>query len=70
MKLWIARNGYGQLYLFKKEPVCDYTIGEFFPSEEDSAMINLTDKGFDVFPDLEFDDSPIEVELKAIEDIY
>ena len=61
MKLWIARDESGDIYLYDSKPerVADWSGGiwkasDFFELQPDS------------FPEVTFENSPLEVELKLI----
>lgn len=68
MKFWIARDGDGNLCLFDDEPVLrgndniDYLYFDSLDSTK--GYIKLPR---DYFPDLTFDNSPQQVEIKLIE---
>lgn len=67
MKLWIARDGDGQLALFEKEPVlngCDEIDYLYFESK--NLMDGYIKLPRDYFPEVIFENSPREVELKLI----
>lgn len=63
MKLWIARNRFGELQLFRAKPyltpykswVCDDGWALWFNRDERA------------FPEVTFENSPMEVELNLIE---
>lgn len=59
MKLWIARNKSGNLFMYSSRPeiVCD---GFYFGSDQSLLDNNL-------FPEVTFENSPQEVELKLVE---
>jgi hypothetical protein len=60
MKVWIARDlRFNGLYLYKEKPVLDGDI--WFSEDYPYAIDNL------LFPEVTFDNSPMEVELKLIE---
>lgn len=59
MKLWIARDEDGLIYLYMKKP---YLITHYFDTE---YLIGEIDK--DLFSEITFENSPQEVELKLIE---
>lgn len=61
MKLWIARNKSGKLFMYtnRHEIVCD---GFYFGSGQ-----SLLDN--DLFPEVTFENSPREVELKLMNEI-
>lgn len=62
MKLWIARDKGGSLYLFKKKPVLVTFDGvEVFDSKEDYFEIDNH-----LFPLVTFENSPQQVEIKLI----
>jgi hypothetical protein len=61
MKLWIARDKDGELYLYPSKPrkgdyrfVCGYVYEDY---------INLN---YDEFPEVTFENSPVQVELKLV----
>ena len=67
MKLWIARDGDGQLYLFENKPVlngCDAVDYLYFTSK--NVMEGYIKLPRDYFPEVTFENSPREVELKLI----
>ena len=55
MKLWIARDKDGLIYLYMKKP---YLITHYFDSKH---LIGEIDK--DLFPEITFDNSPQEVKI-------
>lgn len=62
MKLWIARENDNSLYLFSKKPIF-----------EKGCWVEHSDYGYcftelpcDIFPDITFENSPQQVELKLI----
>lgn len=59
MKLWIARDEDGFIYLYMKKPAL---ITHYFDSK---YLIGEIDKS--LFPEITFENSPQEVELKLIE---
>lgn len=63
MKLWIARDKHGGLYVYESKPVRrDYYW--IYPQEEIHVMVELP-CGW--FPSVTWENSPQEVELKLIE---
>lgn len=62
MKLWIARNEDGDLFLFRDKPVYD-DIGRFWRSYFKCSIGELD---YHVFSDVTFKNSPQEVELKFV----
>ncbi len=60
MKMWIARDLFGGLYLYPNKPIkrVEYNCWD----GEDWYKINR-----DLFPEVTFENSPMEVELKLIE---
>ena len=62
MKLWIARDKDGLIYLFTSEP--EYNIIYDRWESYDSEQIEL---GILCFPEVTFENSPQEVELKLVE---
>lgn len=61
MKLWIARDTDGLLYLYDNMPE---KHSEFFVSYNGYNEIRLDNK---MFPEVTFENSPQEVELKLVE---
>ena len=59
MKLWIARDKDGLIYLYMKRP---YLITHYF---DNKYLIGEIYK--DSFPEVTFENSPQEVELKLVE---
>ena len=57
MKLWIARNGDGRLFLHLKEP---YLVNWINDWDNDKDFMRLEDNNF---PEVTFENSPVEVEL-------
>lgn len=65
MKLWIARDPDDVLFLYTSKPQY-HSVSVMFVST-DGVWINLSDYGMDSFPEVTFENSPMEVELKLIE---
>jgi hypothetical protein len=64
MKLWIARDKSGSLYLFKKKPVLVTFDGvEVFDSNEEYFEIDSH-----LYSSVTVENSPQQVEIKLIED--
>ena len=64
MKMWIARDKDGELYLYPTEPRKGdfrFTCGHVY---EDYIQLNC-----DEFPEVTFENSPQEVELKLVNDV-
>ena len=61
MKMWIARDTNGALWLYEKTPLKFQTIFLGGKHNESMQLIN------DAFPKVTFENSPQEVELKLIE---
>lgn len=61
MKFWLARNQYGSIYLFTIEPKYNAATDEW--NGYDFEQIEL---GFLCFPEVTFENSPHEVELKLV----
>lgn len=58
MKLWIARDKYGGLNIYAEKP----TKGrEYFHSFGDAIALD-----YDMFPEVTFKNSPMEVEIKLV----
>lgn len=69
MKLWIARDEDGLLWLFDKKPVLRNTNIEGF----NHSWFDMAEDGIynyclscDMFPEVTFENSPKEVELKLV----
>lgn len=60
MKMWIARDMRGDLYLYTEKPEKIATYDYF--TGDDWFELNTN-----AFPEITFENSPIEVELKLIE---
>lgn len=58
MKIWIARVKSGLLYLHEKKPTTD---GDYWYSSGSWSLIE-----FDLFPEVTFENSPQEIEIKLI----
>ena len=62
MKLWIARDKSGELFFYVGEK--PYRLGNIFHCEQDSDYFKLD---IELFPEITWENSPQEVELKLIE---
>lgn len=62
MKLWIARDKTGELWVFKEKPLLDIYYW-YDPSSREGSMAEL-DKN--LFPEVTFENSPQQVELNII----
>lgn len=62
MKLWIARNRIGKLFIYQQEPIYEFCIDSWL-----SDYQRLSLEVFD-FPEITFENSPQEVELKLVGD--
>ena len=62
MKLWIARDQNGDLFLYPIKPDRYVTENYVFFNDDDWWNIDS-----DLFPEVTFENSPMEVELKLIE---
>lgn len=60
MKLWIARDESGELYLYDDVPE---KLPTYFVQQGYKTVIKLSD---DLFPEITFNNSPKEVELKLV----
>jgi hypothetical protein len=70
MKLWIARDEGGWLWLFDKKPVLrDKNVElcqlSWFDMAED-GVYNYRLGGYEIFPEITFENSPKEIELKLV----
>ena len=64
-KLWVARDKRGELFLYKTKPILDCDFGIWFTNLDCMGTISK-----DLFPDITWEDEPIEVELRpAITDL-
>lgn len=59
MKMWMARDKSGDLYLYKSKPIVNEGI--WYCREGLWSISNY------LFPEVTFENSPVEVELKLIE---
>lgn len=62
MKLWIARDKDGTLWLFKEYPIKKDEL--FYPTTDDGKFTYYRSMPTDMFPEVTFENSPMEVELK------
>ena len=62
MKLWIARNKYDSLWLFNRKPFLGED--ECWVAQGDDAEAYVIDD--ELFPEVTFENSPQEVELKLV----
>lgn len=65
MKLWIARESDKSLYLFSEKPIFE----EGCWVEKSGYGYCFTELPYDVFPEVTFENSPKEVELKLVESL-
>jgi hypothetical protein len=63
MKLWVARDLYGDLNLYNKEPTLNFSDGLYYDSDMEDQYLSI-DKN--LFPEVTFENSPQMVELKLI----
>ena len=66
MKMWICRNYNGSLALFEDEPEYDDEWDWWNPSRTSSQNVPVY-LNMMLFPEVTFENSPMEVELKLIE---
>ena len=64
MKLWVARDKRGELFVFEKKPERG-SNGCWYPECNSDWFRNIDDNR--LFPEVTFENSPMEVELKLIE---
>ena len=66
MKLYIARDGNGNLCLYREKPSLLYNGDEFdmINKEGENVLVGILD--FNDFPEVTFENSPQQVELKLI----
>ena len=60
MKLWIARDKSGGLWLFKNKPTYNFFWKDTFEN-------NIGELDYRLFPEVIFENSPREVELKLVD---
>ena len=60
-KLWVARERSGGLFLYKTKPILDCDFGIWFSDLDCMGTISKN-----LFPDLTWEDEPIEVELRPV----
>lgn len=60
-KLWVAREKRGGLFLYKTKPILDRDFYIWFTKPDCMGAISK-----DLFPDLTWEDEPIEVELRPV----
>ena len=64
-KFWVAREKRGGLFLYETKPILDYDFGIWFTDSDCTGTISKN-----LFPELKWEDEPIEVELRpAITDL-
>ena len=59
-KLWVARDWVGMLYAYSNKPIRDTVWKEW---DSDKVSLNIDDL---FFPDLTFEDEPLEVMLTPV----
>lgn len=66
MKLWIARDKDGTLWFFKEYPIKKEKL--FYPTTDITGRFTYyRSMPTDMFPEVTFENSPQEVELKLVE---
>ena len=63
MRLWIARNRFGKLFIYQDEPIYEFCIDEWL-----TDFHRLPLETFD-FPEVTFENSPKKVELKLVNEL-
>lgn len=63
VKVWIARDKNGALWVYEKAPLYQCGFGEFYC--EIGELNSELDERF--FPEITFENSPMEIELKLVE---
>jgi hypothetical protein len=63
MKLWIARDKDGSLYLYSEEP--SLILTEFADAWEGRGIRAIDDR---LFPEVTFENSPQQVEIKLVKE--
>lgn len=66
MKLWLARNKDGSLNLFYAKP---HLVDGFFAVIYNHSYGYCIELGCDVFPEVTFENSPREAEIKLVDEI-
>lgn len=61
MKLWIARDKDGYLYLYDKKPIREK---DYFDSNTEGKYNTLLHSSY--FPEITFENSPREIEIKLV----
>lgn len=61
MKLWIARDKVGYLYLYDKKPMREE---DYFDSNDEGKYNTLLHSSY--FPEITFENSPQQIDLKLI----
>ena len=64
MNLWIARDLDGDLWLYNRKP--KKSLGGFIPINDDCDIMDIDN---DLYPEVTYENSPQEVELKLINEI-
>jgi frataxin-like iron-binding protein CyaY len=65
MSVWIARDKNGELYLYKSEPWrCKEDKNGHFDCDADEMLLPMDE---DMYPEITWENSPKEFELKAVE---
>lgn len=65
MKLWVARNQDGSLWLHEEEPSLVYSDELRKWYYEGGSFLDIYDES--VFPEVTFENSPQEIEIKLVE---
>ena len=63
MKLWIARDIDGNLYLYDKKPKLSEEIGGIWVCSQYDELVKVTVLPSEYFPEVTFENSPQMVEL-------
>ena len=58
-KLWVAREKRGGLFLYNTKPILDRDFGIWFSDLDCMGTISK-----DIFPELKWEDEPIEIEIR------
>ena len=67
MKLWIARDIDGNLCLYDKKPKLSEEIGGIWVCSQYDELVKVTVLPSEYFPEVTFENSPQEIEIKLIE---
>lgn len=61
--MWVARDKYRGLHLFNQKPIRNWSTLRWKHEDGITEPLVMTDNSFLSFPDLTWDDEPIEVDI-------